>query len=334
MNIRFDTLLTLEVTHAYYGAACRDLAYVLPSDTTAACASRRLLVRELEGRLHVLIERSGAAPVADPTGLMLRVGLRPASASFSTITQLTIDPDAPLLLFDNAVAPGQLVAAASARLVSSRFTHTITEAARPVTLQLLTADGTELATETITDSTSTWTCLLAHKPAGLYRVEETFPAANAASRYYHDTELAAAGVLAVCEIRVDSSFLAATAALTVPFTAREEVLKYYVIASGFSAPELAQLQVTDTGFADDARPEVQFQRRTEAQFGPGDLPPALIRGAEDTVVLFRSQAPIARRAAPRRKIELRRQNETLVAHLPSPAPHQPSADLLIHISKH
>lgn len=334
MTIRFDTLLTLGIAHGYYTAGCRDIAYIPSADTVAACQSRRLLVRVLEGQLHVLVETGPAGPLADLAGTTLRFGLKIATPVFATVTDLQLDPAAPLLLFDNSAAPTQLAAAAPARLVPPRFSHTISDAARPCTLRLTTAAGAALAQETIEDSRPTWTCLLAGRPAGLHVVEEAFPASNHTTRYYHDPEFAAAGLLAVCEIRIAPGFHAAPPHLAVPFVARDEVLSYYVIARGFQPNELAQLAVSDAGFAADARPQITFQKLTEAQLGPADLPPALLRSDDSAVLLFRSQSPVARRQAPRRRIELKRNNETLVPHLPQPAPHSATADLLIQISKH
>jgi hypothetical protein len=50
-------------------------------------------------------------------------------------------------------------------------------------------------------------------------------------------------------------------------------------------------------------------------------------------LLFRSQAPVARRQRGRRKIQLNRNGEVLIEHLPQPGAERATADLIVHLSK-
>ena len=133
-----------------------------------------------------------------------------------------------------------------------------------------------------------------------------------------DAELLREGLFGVVEIEI---------------AARTETLKYYVVARGYTAPQFNQLDVTDVNpDAEPGRPIV-FDRVAAAAFGPGELPAALIGGAGTRVALFRSQAPVARREKARKRIQLARNTDVIVAQLPQPGPAAATADLVIHLSK-
>jgi hypothetical protein len=59
----------------------------------------------------------------------------------------------------------------------------------------------------------------------------------------------------------------------------------------------------------------------------------MLAGANARVVLFRSQGLVARRAAGRRKVQLLKGPEVLIANLPQPAADRANADVVIHLSK-
>jgi len=50
MNITFSVLCSVEVTHAYYGGRCPDVAFVIPSDSGASLRRGRLIVKPFDGR--------------------------------------------------------------------------------------------------------------------------------------------------------------------------------------------------------------------------------------------------------------------------------------------
>ena len=148
-----------------------------------------------------------------------------------------------------------------------------------------------------------------------------------------DAELLAAGLFGVVEIEVGAGFYAAAPEFGIAFEARAETLKYYVVARNYPSAEFDDLGVSDAGFAVDARPQIQFDRVAASAFGADDLPAALLGGADARVALFRSQAPVARRARARRRIQLARNTEVIVSQLPQPGAAAPTADLVIHLSK-
>jgi hypothetical protein len=148
-----------------------------------------------------------------------------------------------------------------------------------------------------------------------------------------DPELAKEGVFGVVEVRIADGFYTARAAFEIAFAARQETLRYYLVVSRYSDAELAQLTVSDAGFGEEGRPEIKFTKVPAAGFTPAEIPPALLDGGGATVMLFRSQAPVERRRRGRRKIQLNRNGEVLIEHLPQPGAERPSADLIVHLSK-
>jgi hypothetical protein len=148
-----------------------------------------------------------------------------------------------------------------------------------------------------------------------------------------DAELLREGLFGVVEVRIDAAFYGAPAAFQIAFAARAETLRYYVVARGYTAPQFNQLDVTDVNpDAEPGRP-IAFERLAASAFGPDELPAALIGGADARVALFRSQAPVARRERARKRIQLARNAEVIVAQLPQPGPAAATADLVIHLSK-
>jgi len=149
--------------------------------------------------------------------------------------------------------------------------------------------------------------------------------------YYLDPELARQPTFGVVEVTLDDGFVASAPELSIAFTAKTETLKYYVVARNYAASEAAQLAVQDGGFVEESRPEVKFTKVAAGAFGTTDVPPALL--GPGTVTLFKSQGPVARRAAGRKKIQLKRNNDVLVEHLPQPRADRATADLIVHVAK-
>lgn len=148
-----------------------------------------------------------------------------------------------------------------------------------------------------------------------------------------DPELARKGLFGVVEVRIAAGFYDAPAAFEIAFAARQETLRYYLVVKRYTDAEIAQLTVADAGFNEDGRPEVRFTKVSAAAFTPAEIAPALLGDGDATVLLFRSQAPVARRQRGRRKIQLNRNGEVLIEHLPQPGAERPSSDLIVHLSK-
>jgi len=148
-----------------------------------------------------------------------------------------------------------------------------------------------------------------------------------------DAELLRAGLLCLVEITVGAGFYAAPPAFVVPFAARAETLKYYVVARNYTAGEFAQLDVSDAGFGADARPQIHFDRVAPSAFTAAEIPATQLGAPDARVALFRSQQPVARRGKARTRIQLARNNDVIVSQLPQPGAAAATADLVVHLSK-
>ena len=112
-----------------------------------------------------------------------------------------------------------------------------------------------------------------------------------------DAELFREGLFCLVEVAVDAGFYTAPPAFAVPFQARAETLKYYVVARNYTASEFNQLDVSDAGFATDVRPEVRFDRIPPSSFTSAEIPAAQLGDGDTRVTLFRSQQPVTRQVS-------------------------------------
>jgi len=148
-----------------------------------------------------------------------------------------------------------------------------------------------------------------------------------------DAELLRAGLFCLAEIKLDAAFYSTAPAFQIAFSPRQETLKYYVVATNYGAGEFNQLNVSDAGFAADARPQINFSRIASSGFGADDIPPDLLAGGGARVVMFRSQQPVARQEKARRRIQLARSNDVIIAQLPQPGAAAATANLVVNLSK-
>jgi hypothetical protein len=336
MSTQFNILFTVAPAHAYYIDTCEDIRFILPRDAAQVLRNGKLLAKTRDGKLYVLFEASdGGAALAPIPGKTIRIGLQLANAYFSNFTEVAADFASTQLLYRNAAVPTALDAPANTRLVGQLFSHTLTDTPRPVIVTLKNAAGDTVQAETVTvaDNRTGISCDLSGKPPGAYTIEETYPASTTEIACYSDAELASAGVFAVLEVTIDPGFYTAPANFQIAFNARQETLKYYVVATNYPNGDFNQLSVVDAGFAEDGRPQINFTKVPSASFTPAEISPALLGNGSAKIVLFRSQAVVARTQKPRKKIQLKKNNEVLVAHLPQPGPEKHNADLIIPVSK-
>ena len=213
--------------------------------------------------------------------------------------------------------------------------HVLTNGARPVTVTLKDKTGTTLQTDEVTAAANRLAVSydLTAQSSGFYSVEADFPGGPTLNAYYSDAELFTASVFGVVEVTIDQSLYAAAADLQIDFGARLETLKYYIVARNYSDAELNQLSVSDAGFVEDSRPQINFDKKLSGAFTPADISPDLLTGGSAKVVLFQSQATVARTERARKKIQLKKNGTPLITHLPQPRPDQTNADLIIPVSK-
>lgn len=338
MTTKFRMLFTVGITHAYYSGRCKDFAFVVPADTAQALRNGKLLAKVRDGKLHVLLEADAAdAALASATGMTLRFGLVLLKRSLANVTAFDFDFRSARPLYRNGTQAEVLDAAEERILVGKMFSHAFTDSARPVTATLKDRHGRILQTETIEAShdRSTVSYDLTSREAGPYTVEEDYSSTTGSRPYYVDTELHRQGVLGVLEIEIGGGFYSSPPDFEIIFHAKEETLKYYVVAKNFNDADLDQLTVTDVGFADDGRPQVHFTKVAVASFTPEDIAPALLLAQDGgaKAALFKSQSPVARQDKARRKIQLKKNGEVLIKNLPQPAEDQAKADVIFQLSK-
>jgi hypothetical protein len=339
MILAFTSLCTLDVTHAYYGGPCRDFAFVVPGDMARALGRGRLLARARDGRLHVLYEQAdGGGPLVDLTGTTLRVALVLRNSGLANVT-VPVAPAGMLAVYGNVtggIAGPVLLPPRSVTPVGAVFSQPLTDPGRPATLTLTDARGRLAATDLVTadDPRSTVSFDLSGREPGGYVLVVDHPGGVQDTRaLYFDGELAGQPAWAVVEITIATGFYTTPPSFTVSLTARTETLRYYVVAREHTLAEFAQLQVSDEGAADDGRPPVLFERLESSAFTPSEISPALLGNGDVRIALFRSTAAVARLARGRQRIQLSRNGEVLIPHLPQPGAERATADLIVHVSR-
>jgi len=333
-RIAFRPLWTLSVEHAFFGGACEALAFIVPPSTERALAGAHAMVREREGRLHVLIEVDEAdqplTPPASLAGLTLRIGLRPRDAAFDLITPPLGLPQGDAAVWDNAADPDALAGPRPVRLSGERLRIAPRATQRPLTLRLFDAADQLCAQTVLNPGDEAWN-LPGVYTRGEWRVEEQAGGPANSWRLLVEPELLGAwGLLA---LTVDAGHLAGGQDFTLSFAARSDTLRYYVVAKRYGEAEFNQLQVLDAGFAAEARPQIVFNRINAAGLGPAHLAADLLDPSGlARIALFEAQAPVARRARGPAGLELHRNGDVLIGHLPQPGAERHDAQFVVHLS--
>jgi hypothetical protein len=337
MNVQFLTLFTLRAVHGFYDGPCRDFGFLVPAETAALLRNGKLLARELDGTLHVLFEASADGdPLRPLPGATLRMGMQLLNPYFGNFTVLPAGFPARRLRYTNAADPGELAPADDFAFVPDTFAHALADDARPATVTLRDGAGTVVREDALgeDDETAALSYDLRGAPTGPLEVEEEYPGpVTETTALYLDPELRGRDAAVVVEVTVHPDFYADAPAFTVPFDARQEVLSYYVVAGGYLPGDLATLTVTDEGAALDGRPPVTFVKTDGEDLVEPDLTASLLAPGGEPVVLFRSAAELPRRERGRRRIQLSKNGDVLMANLPQPGVERAQADLILHLSK-
>ena len=335
----FKTLFVVTVTHAYYREGCEDVAFIIPADTAQRLKNGKLLARELGGKLYVLFETDDdeLAPAAlkPIPGRTLRIGLRLINPFFSNFTEVDEKFASTTLLYRNATVATALDAPVKVQLVGQVFSHKLTDSARPVTVTLKDKTGVMLQTDEVTAALNRLTVSydLTGLVPGPYSVEENYSSGPTQNSYYSDPELVQAGVFGLVEVEIVAGFYSAAAPpeFAIVFNARQETLRYYVVATNYPAD---QLTVLDAGSAEDGRSQIIFDKIASNALTPSEKTSHdLLGGSSAEIVLFRSHDDVTRAEKPRKKIQLKKNGDVLITHLPQPRPEKPNADLIITVSK-
>ena len=332
----YTPLLTLSVTHPYYRENCRDFDMILPADGVQLLRDGRMTARVQDGALVIFRGNNGEGePLAKVAGSRLRVGLRLANPQLANLTRYDYDPRSGFPLFCNDTDPTLLDPPVIVTPCGRLLSHALRSAGCPLTVTLSNRDRQTLAVQTVTDAAPVTSVFfdLSGRPAGPYTVEEDDGGATQQTVYYLEPELVPRGLFAMVELNVDDLFYDTAPRLTVELAAREELLRYYVVVHNYSDKEIAQLAVTDAGHEAGDPALLTFDRLLASDDDAEKLTIDLLSGVGATVVLFRSAQQLTRREDGLKKIQLTKNGDVLIRHLPQPGPDRVNGDVIIHISK-
>jgi hypothetical protein len=335
MITQFHTLFTIAPSHSYYRKTCGDFDFPAPYDTTRLLRKGKLIAKVLDGTLHVLRETDeSGAPSSRADGKTLRFGLKLVNPFFRNFTDLPLGLSV-TPLYRNRTSPLSLDAPDGVVMVGETFRHDVTDTNRPVTVSLKDANDRILFTDNVAagDGRSTVSYTLAGRMPGFYAVDEAYDGYSKETGYYVDTECLKNGVFGIVEITVDTAFYTSPAAFELPFSAKEEELRYYVVARNYGNTEMGQLSISDEGFSEEGRARLDFVKKEGPSLAGDDMVPFL-RSAEDVkIVLFESQTKVARREQGRKKVRLTRNGDLLIANMPQPGAEKAHSTMIINISK-
>ncbi|MBS1911441.1 MAG: hypothetical protein JST22_05595 [Bacteroidetes bacterium] len=335
MITSFRTLFTVQISHSYYSGTCRDFEFIVPPDTAQLLRNGRLLTKNLDGIQYVIFETDESnAPIVPIDGRTLRLGLKLVNPYFTNFSIVAPDFGSKLSVYRNTPIHNAIHSIAFMAHVGNFFTHPLGLTDRPLTVSLLDQAGHAVLVENIVDpDRATIAFDLRGMAPGQYNVQEHAGAVTATTPYYVDADLLNSGVTIVVEITIYSNHYDTPPAFDIIFDAKEEVLKYYVVANNYGDTDFALLSIADMGFTEDGRDEVTFDAVNPDDFTTDELSPSLLTGDGDKLILFKSQEALGRQEHGRKKIQLSRNGDVLISQLPQPGADKVNADMIIHISK-
>jgi hypothetical protein len=336
MSTSFGILFSVKIAHTYYTSGCQDFEFLIPADSNLILRDRRIITRVSKGICYFLCEKDESGiPVVAVSGITLRIGLKLINPFFTNFTKLDFKPGT-TPLYRNVILPTTLDLPVEMLLAGPLFAYPLTKITRPVTVTVKDYLNNILQTATVTNDTDTTPVpfdLRGYAP-NVYSVNEKQGSSTKKSLYYIDPDLAGKPIFGIVEINIsDGFFTPVPPSFTLNFVAKEEVLKYYIIGRNYTTADLNRLSVIDAGYNEDTRPQVQFTKVNQGAFIATDISPSLLAGTGTSVVLFKSQTPVPRLEKARRKIQLSKNSDVLLKHLPLPGIDRSNSDIIIQISK-
>jgi hypothetical protein len=327
--MKVPILFAVSIFHPYYGQSCQDFSFVIPTDSHYLLKNGQLTTRIIDGKLYVLLTNVTDQDLFSLAGKTLRIGLKLLNPFFSNFTDLDFDLNIFRPLYKNSINSNTLIGQ-PVMITGHRLVHVITSLVRPIKISLKDVQGHVFQSETITganDRASTSYDLTGYE-SGLYTVEEVDTNSTKDISYYSDLELQSQGIFGFIEITVTSSFYTTPPEFIIPFVAKQEILKYYVVAQHYDSPELNKLSISDAGEA--GRSTINF---IPAVFTDDDISPSLFGNGDTKVALFKSQTAVARQEKARQKIQLKKNGDVLIPNLPQPRVDRAKSDLIVQVSK-
>jgi hypothetical protein len=335
MTTQFNILFVVGIKHTFYCNECNDFDFIIPSDTSLLLKNGRLISKIRDGKLYVLYEADESnLPLKSIAGNTLRAGLKLNNPFFYNFTKPEIDISL-TSLYQNKATENKLDNAKGISLVGRIFCHQISKPVRPVKVVLKNNLGNTLQTDTITSSNerSSLSYNLAAETIGILTVEEIYIGEKQNTTYYSYNEMLGKNIFGMVEITIADNFYSSAPEFDLKFEAKPETQKYYVIAKNFSDQDLNQLSVSDNGFAADIRPKIDFIKINPEKFTEHEIKPSLLSDSSSKLVLFMSQGLVSRSEKARKNIQLSKNGDILIKHLPQPAIEKSDANIIIQISK-
>jgi hypothetical protein len=336
MSNSFGILFSVKITHTYYTNDCQDFEFLIPADSAMLLRDRRIITRVSKGICYFLCEKNElGVPIVAVSGITIRIGLKLSNPYFSNITKLDFKSGT-TPLYRNSVTPTSFDLPVEMLLSGPLFAYPLTKITRPVTVSVKDSLNNTLQTATITEVNNTTPVPfdLRGYPPAVYSLNEKQGSSTKKSLYYVDPDLSGKPTFAIVEINVsDGFFTAVPPVFMLNFVAKEEVLKYYIIGKNYTTSDLNKLSVADAGYSEDSRPQVQFTKVNQGAFVATDISPSLLTATGTGVVLFKSQSPVSRFEKARRKIQLSKNSDVILKHLPLPGIDRSNSDIIIQISK-
>lgn len=336
MRLAFQALASVAPQHPYYTEGCRDIEFIPSSATADLLRAGRCIARMRDGALHLLYEVDNSpdapanTPVSSLAGSTLHFGLRLLNPHFVNFTAPVIAAAALTPFYANSAQATALDAPLGVTVTAGIHAHAATTAARPLALVLRNSSDDILAALELQAGEDRSSFDLRHLPAGRYFIDEE-DGGVLAQRHplLVDADLRDYGVWGVLSVSIDTDFYATPAQLDMAFAARQETLRYYVVATNFPEAEFDQLNVNDLG---DINPKILFSKQL-TPFPAGYIDPGLLGDSSARIAVFESQTQVARSERGRRKLKLSRNSTVLIENLPLPGPEKVKADLIVHLSK-
>jgi hypothetical protein len=323
-------LFSIEILHNYYQQSCPDFRFIIPADSAETLKNSKMLTRVSPGRLDVL---RTSLPEQDSFGLAgktLRFGLMLLNPFFNNFTNTEFDLNLYRPLYRNEIN-SEILTLQPVTLVGKIFNHAYTKVSRPMTVVLQDPLGRTISNDTITaiQQQSYITYDLSGTISGKYVIKESNSSSTKKKDYYCDHELQTQGVFGFVEIKMTDDFKLTPPKFTISFAAKQEIIKYYVIANNYTDSEFKTLSIADGG--EESRGAISF---LPAALTPEDLSPSILIGDKNArVALFKSQSTVAWQEKARQKIQLKKNGDVLIANLPQPRIDRANTDVIVQISK-
>lgn len=329
MRASFRQLFTVTQSHSYADPRVTTVDFVVPAATARLLHRGRLRSRVHEGRLHVLMETNAAGgPLTDLTGTTLRFGVRPRTPSAFTNVTAPLHGGANTPLY-RSTAAGVLAAPIDIRVVGPLPRHRLVRPNRPATVSIADAALNVVWSQVVPDATPDVTLDLRRLQPGRYRVHTVDTVGSLEEELLFEPELADCS--AVVEVGLDADLYALGRVFTLTFAARNERLRYYIVARNGNAEALSNVTVEDVGHLEDGRPQLMFNRLEAAAFTSAHLPAAAFASNGAAVLLCESTIPVPRVHPGRRHIQLNRSGDVVIPGLPSVGAERTASDLVVHL---